>query len=67
MNPDTWLYPDGGLYCLMPGVKPGGGRKILVYEPSAAGSRRFVLLADSSIEDRAEGTLKREINEQLQP
>lgn len=67
MNPDTWLYPDGGLYCLMPGVKPGVGRKILIYEPSAAGSRRFVLLADGSIEDRAEGTLKQEIREQMQP
>ena len=67
MNPDQWLYPDGGLYCLMPGVKPGVGRKILVYEPSAAGSRRFVLLADGSIEDRAEGTLKGEIQRQLQP
>ncbi|MES2474670.1 MAG: hypothetical protein V4640_02735 [Verrucomicrobiota bacterium] len=67
MNPEAWLYPDGGLYCLMPGVKPGGGRQILIYEPSAAGSRRFVLLADSSIEDRAEGTLKREIQDQLRP
>jgi hypothetical protein len=67
MNPDAWLYQDGGLYCLMPGVKPGGGRNILVYEPAAAGSRRFVLLADGSIEDRAEGTLKREINEQMEP
>lgn len=67
MKPDAWLYPDGGLYCLMPGVKPGVGRKILIYEPSAAGSRRFVLLADGSIEDRAEGTLKQEIPEQMQP
>ncbi len=67
MNPDAWLYPDGGLYCLMPGVKPGGGREILIYEPSAAGSRRFVLLADGSIEDRVEGTLKQEIREQMKP
>jgi hypothetical protein len=67
MNPDAWLYPDGGLYCLMPEVKPGVGRKILIYEPSAAGSRRFVLLADGSIEDRAEGTLKQEIKDQMQP
>lgn len=65
MDPDAWLYPDGGLYCLMPGVKPGGGREILIYEPSAAGSRRFVLLADGSIEDRAEGTLKREVQNQI--
>ena len=67
MNPDAWLYPDGSLYCLMPGVKPGGGRKILVYEPSAAGTRRFVLLADGSVEDRVEGTLKQEIKDQMQP
>ena len=67
MDPDAWLYTDGGLYCLMPGVKPGVGRKILIYEPSAAGSRRFVLLADGSIEDRAEGTLKQEIREQIEP
>lgn len=67
MNPDDWLYPDGGLYCLMPGVKPGGGRQILVYEPSAAGGRRFVLLADGTIEDRAEGTLKRQIEDQIEP
>jgi hypothetical protein len=67
MNPDTWLHPDGGLYCLMPEVTPGVGRKILIYEPAAAGSRRFVLLADGSIEDRAEGTLKQEIREQMQP
>ncbi len=67
MSLAAWLYPDGGLYCLMPGVKPGGGRLILVYEPAAAGSRRFVLLADGSIEDRAEGTLKNEIREQMRP
>ena len=67
MNPDEWLFPGGGLYCLMPDVKPGGGRQILVYEPSAGGSRRFVLLADGSIEDRAEGTLKRQIEEQMRP
>ena len=67
MDPDAWLYPDGGLYCLMPGVRPGVGRKILIYEPSAAGSRRFILLADGSIEDQAEGTLKQEIREQMQP
>ncbi len=67
MNPDEWLFPGGGLYCLMPDVKPGVGRQILVYEPSAGGSRRFVLLADGSIEDRAEGTLKRQIEEQMKP
>jgi hypothetical protein len=60
-----WEYPGGGLYCLMPGVKPGGGRDIFVYEPSAAGARRFVLLADGSIEDFAEGELKRRIDSKI--
>ena len=61
----AWRFPGGGLYCLMPDVRPGGGRSIMVYEPSRAGGRRFVLLADGTIEDRAEGTLKKEIDEQL--
>jgi len=61
----TWRFPGGGLYCLMPGVRPGGGRAILVYEPSRAGGRRFVLLADGTIEDRSEGTLKQQIEEQM--
>lgn len=64
IEPDLWRFPGGGLYCLMPGVRPGGGREVLVYEPSSAGGRRFVLLADGTIEDRAEGTLKRELDEQ---
>jgi hypothetical protein len=63
IDPELWRFPGGGLYCMMPGVKPGGGREILVYEPSTAGARRFVLLADGTIEDRAEGTLKRQIEE----
>lgn len=63
IDPQLWRFPGGGLYCLMPGIKPGGGREILVYEPSTAGARRFVLLADGTIEDRAEGTLKRQIEE----
>lgn len=60
-----WDFPGGGLYCLMPGVKPGTGRDILIYEPSAAGARRFVLLADGSIEDLAEGELKRRIDNRI--
>ena len=65
INPKLWNFQDGGLYCLMPGVLPGVGRDILVYEPSAAGGRRFVLLADGSIEDRSEGTLKGQLDDQL--
>ena len=64
VEPELWRFPGGGLYCLMPDVRPGGGREVLVYEPSAAGGRRFVLLADGTIEDRAEGTLKRQLDEQ---
>jgi hypothetical protein len=66
IEPALWKFPGGGLYCLMPGLRPGGGREVLVYEPSTAGGRRFVLLADGSIEDRAEGTLKRELEKQWQ-
>jgi hypothetical protein len=60
-----WNFGGGGLYCLMPGVRPAVGREILVYEPSAAGGRRFVLLTDGSIEDRSEGTLKQQLDDQL--
>jgi hypothetical protein len=60
-----WQYPGGGFYCLIPGVNPGMGRDILVYEPSAAGARRLVLLADGSIEDLAEGELKRRIDSRI--
>ncbi len=65
MDPALWTFEGGGFYCLMPDVRPGGGRKILVYEPSAAGGRRFVLLADGSIDDRSEGTLKAQLDDQL--
>lgn len=65
IDPAIWNFESGGLYCLMPGVRPAVGREILVYEPSAAGGRRFVLLADGSIEDRSEGTLKGQLDNQL--
>ncbi|WP_193212183.1 hypothetical protein [Luteolibacter marinus] len=67
IEPRLWRFPGGGLYCLMPDVTPGVGRDVLVYEPSSAGGRRFVLLADGSIEDRSEGTLKRDLDEQRKP
>lgn len=66
IDPALWNFEGGGLYCLMPGVRPAVGREILVYEPSAAGGRRFVLLTDGSIEDRSEGTLKKQLDDQLQ-
>lgn len=65
MDPARWQFQGGGLYGLMPGVRPGVGRDIVVYEPSTAGGRRFVLLADGSIEDRAEAALKRQLDEQV--
>lgn len=65
IDPALWDFSGGGLYCLMPDVRPAVGRKILVYEPSSAGGRRFVLLADGSIEDRSEGTLKGQLDDQL--
>jgi hypothetical protein len=64
IEPQLWRFAGGGLYCLMPEVRPGGGREVLVYEPSTAGGRRFVLLADGSIEDRSEGTLKGQLEDQ---
>lgn len=64
-DPALWRFESGGLYCLMPKVRPGVGRDVLLYEPSLAGGRRFVLLADGSIEDRSEGTLKTQLDEQL--
>lgn len=67
IDPALWEFEGGGLYCLLPGVRPAVGRDILVYEPSSAGGRRFVLLADGSIEDRSEGTLKRQLDDQLKP
>ncbi len=65
MDPALWNFEGGGFYCLMPDVRPGVGRDVLVYEPSAAGGRRFVLLADGGIEDRSEGTLKAQLDDQL--
>jgi hypothetical protein len=62
---ELWNYGDGGFYALVPGVKPGGGREVMVYEPSTAGGRRYVLLADGSIEDKAEGDLKRELDRKV--
>ncbi len=60
-----WMVEGGGFYGFMPNVRPGVGRDVLVYEPSSAGGRRFVLLADGSIEDRSEGTLKQQLEDQL--
>lgn len=62
-----WRFPGGGYYGQVPGVHPGGGRDVLLYEPAAAGPRRFVLFADGSIEDQAEGDLKTRIDKIAKP
>jgi hypothetical protein len=62
-----WRFPGGGYYGQVPGVQPGGGRDVLLYEPAAAGPRRFVLLADGSIEDQSEGDLKTRIDRIAKP
>jgi len=62
---DQWRFAGGGFYGLVPGVKPGVGRNILAYEPSTAGPRRLVLLADGSIEDFPESTVTARIGDQL--
>ena len=65
MDSTLWNFEGGGFYCLMPDVRPGVGRDVMVYEPAAAGGRRFVLLADGGIEDRSEGTLDAQLEDQL--
>ena len=65
IEPTLWRFQGGGLYSLMPGCRPGVGRDVMVYEPSTAGGRRFVLLADGSIEDRSEGVLKQQLENQI--
>lgn len=65
LEDELWEFGDGGMYAIVPHVKVGEGREVLVYEPAAAGARRFVLLADGSIEDWAEGNLKLELDKKL--
>lgn len=56
-----WLTLDGDYYCYIPQEPVGGGRNILIYEPSSSGARRYVVLTDGTVEDRAEGDVKREL------
>ncbi len=65
LEQELWEFGDGGMYAMVPDVNVGVGREVLVYEPASAGARRFVLLADGSIEDWAEGNLKRELDKKL--
>lgn len=65
IDDDCWEFGDGGIYAMVSNVKIGTGREVLVYEPAAAGARRFVLLSDGTIEDWAEGNLKSELDKKL--
>lgn len=43
------IHPQGEPYGYVPGVQPGGGSRILVFEPDSYGSIRFVLQEDGDI------------------
>jgi len=56
---DNWVLPDvPGYYAYLSGREVAGGSKILVYEPSVMGARRFVLLSDGSVEAWSEEKLR---------
>ena len=58
-----WALPGvAGYYAYLPAKSIGGGRKVLVYEPSVMGSRRIVLLTDGSVEAWDEKTLRRALS-----
>jgi len=52
-----WRAPSGGVYCYLACRSIGGGRELLLYEPAEAGSKRFVLLRDGSIEEWSESKI----------
>ena len=52
-----WRAPTGGVYCYLARKSIGGGRELLLYEPTEAGSKRFVLLSDGSIEEWSESKI----------
>lgn len=54
---NEWKLVDGNYYGYIKPESIGSGRDILVYEPSSAGARRYILFTDGSIEDWAEGEL----------
>ena len=66
ITPSLWTTLDGDYYCYLPQEPLGGGRHVLIYEPSSSGARRFLVLTDGTIEDRAEGELKRDLQEDIQ-
>lgn len=45
-----WQAPTGGCYAYLPCQSIGGGREVLLYEPTEAGAERFVVLRDGSVE-----------------
>lgn len=53
-----WTLPEvPGYYAYLGGKHVGGGRDVLVYEPSVMGQKRFVLLSDGSVEVWSEDEL----------
>jgi hypothetical protein len=52
-----WQALSGGFYCFLATKSIGGGREILLYEPAEAGTKRFVLLRDGSIEEWSESKI----------
>lgn len=59
LQPRDWALPDvPGYYAYLAGNKVGGGREILVYEPTVMGGQRFVILTDGSIERWSANKLK---------
>jgi hypothetical protein len=52
-----WQAPSGGFYCFLATKNIGGGRELLLYEPAEAGTKRFVLLRDGSIEEWRESKI----------
>lgn len=57
-----WRVPSGGVYCYIARSSIGGGRDLLLYEPAEAGSKRFVLLRDGSIEEWSESNIYQALN-----
>lgn len=64
---ERWRVADGGYYGYLRPEVLGEGREVIVYEPSSAGPRRFVLLNDGSIEDWPEGKLGLVLRELWKP
>lgn len=62
---ELWQYYAGNYYAYLRPEAIGVGRQVMIYEPSNAGPRRFVLFTDGSIEDWPEGKLADAVNDWL--